>query len=109
MKTVIKVRFCQNLSKFQGRIKELRRETMWVGGNSQPLRFTFYGNSNYCNNNLPKISYLLLKSNSYIAGKRKPFQDMTISQKRLFLFFGGILRFHCKHRRVITQGYKNAK
>ena len=38
MKNVIKIRFCQNLSKFQGRIEELRRETRRVGGNSQPLR-----------------------------------------------------------------------
>ena len=41
MKTEIKIKFCQNLSKFQDRIERLRRETRRVGGNSQPLRHIF--------------------------------------------------------------------
>ena len=41
MKTEIKIKFCQNLSKFQDRIERLRRETRRVGGNSQPLRKFF--------------------------------------------------------------------
>ncbi len=38
MKNVIKIRFCQNLSKFQDKIEEARRENEGSGGNSQPLR-----------------------------------------------------------------------
>ncbi len=38
MKTVIKIKFCQNLSKFQEKVEELRRENGRSGGNSQPLR-----------------------------------------------------------------------
>ncbi len=38
MKNVIEIRFCQNLSKFQDRIEESRRENGNSGGDSQPLR-----------------------------------------------------------------------
>ncbi len=38
MKNVIKIRFCQNLSKFQDKIEELRRENGKSGEDSQPLR-----------------------------------------------------------------------
>ena len=58
---------------------------------SLPLRYIFYGNPYYCNNNLPKTSYLLVKSSSYIVRKAKPFQDMTISLEWFFLLFGGVL------------------
>ena len=58
---------------------------------SLPLRYTFYGNPYHCNNNLPKTSYPLVKSSSYIVRKAKPFQDMTISEKWLFLLSGGVL------------------
>lgn len=39
MQNVIKIRFCQNLSKFQDRTKESRRENGESGEDSQPLRF----------------------------------------------------------------------
>ena len=61
------------------------------GFESLPLRYIFYGNPYHCNNNLPKTSYPLVKSSSYIVRKAKPFQDMTISQKWLFLLSGGVL------------------
>lgn len=38
MKTAIEIKFCQNLSKFKQKIKEPRRETDWIGEDSQPLR-----------------------------------------------------------------------
>jgi len=61
------------------------------GFESLPLRYTFYGNPYHCNNNPPKTSYPLVKSSSYIVRKAKPFQDMTIFEKWLFLLFGGVL------------------
>jgi hypothetical protein len=38
MQNVIKIRFCQNLSKFQDRTEESRRENGASGEDSQPLR-----------------------------------------------------------------------
>jgi len=38
MKIVLDTEFCQNLSKFKEKIKESRRETGWIGEDSQPLR-----------------------------------------------------------------------
>lgn len=38
MKTAIEIKFCQNLSKFQDKTEESRRENEESGGNSQPLR-----------------------------------------------------------------------
>jgi hypothetical protein len=91
MKIEIKIKFCQNLSKFQDRIEESRRENGKSGEDSQPLRNTFYAKQKHSNIYPPKLPQLLLKSVSYITGKAKPFQDMTISLGWLFLFFGGVL------------------
>ncbi len=41
MQNVIKIRFCQNLSKFQDRTEESRRENGASGEDSQPLRYIF--------------------------------------------------------------------
>jgi len=38
MKTVIERKFCQNLSKLQDKIEEVRRENGRSGEDSQPLR-----------------------------------------------------------------------
>ncbi len=40
MKTAIESKFCQNLSKFQDKVEEARRENGRDGEDSQPLRFT---------------------------------------------------------------------
>ena len=71
------------------------------GFESLPLRYIFYANWKYANTNPPKTSYLLVKSSSYIVRKAKPFQDMTISEKWLFLLSGGVLVvFFCGGRLV---------
>ena len=47
MKIEIKIKFCQNLSKFQERIEELRRENGESGEDSQPLRKIFATSKNF--------------------------------------------------------------